>query len=542
MTSSNRIRSLADIGYSRFHGWLPGHLCVVSMAVFLGAGGCSEAGEKSPSPWGQADNVVYVKSSGNRPADTPAAGDGSKSSPFATISEAILFAEETADGSKGTVILVEPGVYFEALEIRVQELNNPPLQVQAWSPDSEQQVEFELRPPAGSPAGIMLVGPGGGVPELVKLVGARVVDATSVGIWVAGARVEMSRCRIEGAVGTPALPFGYGVLVTDSAEMTVADSQVIGSERVGILVKSAVATVAKTLVEDNTGGGIRFEKSDGFVVDDCDVQDNGIAGISAFSSAGEILDTSIEGTLPPADAVDSQPASADGIVIGELFVENAGQGPSAVLVERNVVSDNARVGVLLSDGATGHVVDNVVSGNQRAGIWVQYGGAGEGFEVVQIAKNQVLDNKYIAVGVTHGARVEIEDNLIGATVPVVHFEGVEMLTRFGDGIGLFENAQANISGNVLVKNHRVDILLDSAGEGTTVDSTNERESGAIDKLLIVQQEASLEGDVTVGLATADWVDFQQFGPGESVYELMEEAVEGFKNLVGPGGGVPEYTP
>ena len=504
------------------------------------AAGCTEKSQPI-RPWGDADYLIYVDASIARKADAPVSGSGSKDSPFATIGEAIAAAEEGPTGSKGTAILVAPGVYEEAVLVRTQQLSNPPLTIFGWAEDSASIATFELRPPIDSQAGIMLVGPGGGVPESVKLVGVNIVEPTSVGIWVYGVDAELSTCTVVRTRSTLEQPFGYGILATAGGVLRVTDSRVEESDSVGILVQGAQASLRKSVVEDNAGGGVRFELSNEFTVESCTLEDNQVFGIAAFSSTGTIQDSTIQNTKKAAEE-DSGQSGADGIVVGELVQGGTEEGPSAVHIERNTVTGSGRVGVLFSSGTSGEVVDNVVNDNQRGGIWLQLGGGGDvEVEEILVRANEVLGNGYVGIGATHGVRVTIMENVVGGSTPGFYFEGVEMKPDFGDGIGVYEGSFASILGNTLSKSGRVDVLLDSVADGTTVDATNQREAGSSEQFAVVLQDPLPDGEVSVELQTEQWVDYQQADPGTQFHKLTDEAEQGYKALVGPGGGVPEFN-
>jgi hypothetical protein len=468
------------------------------VALPAGCGGADGTSRCGPFPTAPADAARSWHVDGACPGeDDP---DGSAAHPFATIGAALSAAEP------GDAVLVAAGTYPEAVRVLAAPL--------AIVGPAEGAAAVEIRPPSPE-TGVLVLGPGGNPPEVVSLRGLRVVGATTAGIRVEGAAAVIEGCAVEDVRADAEGRFGYGILASGGARVTVRDSEVRAAAAVGVLFLDSDGEVIATRIEASGAGGVRAERSVGGVrIANATLLDNQLFGVGIFSAVAEIRDTTIEGTVVGAGG------GADGVVVAALAVPGAAE--AVVTVSGTTVLDSERVGILFGAGAGGEIVGNTARGSGWAGVWLQQaaGGAAD----VEVRDNEVTDNDFIGIGLTSGARATLRGNLVGATRKsrkMLGYDEVEM----GDGVGVFEGALARVDGNRIAKSERLDIVIDAGAAGSEV-VRNVAAEGTTGYEVVLQHLAAADDVTTDANAGAT---IRPIAPDETAYPFLA------RDFVLPGG-------
>ena len=317
-----------------------------------------------------------------------------------------------------------------------------------------------LAPPQGT-AGIILH-----QPVDVTLRGLTVEGASTVGVWVLGGTVTLEDSTVRGTTeGTDeqgAAAYGYGVVASGGALVTLEACEVRDNAGVGVLFAEARGIILKNLVAGNAGGGVQLQfGADPITVDDNEISANSGFGLSVLSAAATVTANTIT------DTGSTEPlASGDGVVVAGLPAAT----PPQVEMTDNVVEGHARVGVLFSTGAYGIILKNRVATNGFGGVWLQGAGGAEG---VTIEDNEIVDNTLIGVRVGPGAYGIISKNLIARTGQGQVLEGLDTV-EMADGVAIVAGGAASVEVNLVEDNERVGIILHApAPEPATQVGDNE---------------------------------------------------------------------
>ncbi len=406
-------------------------------------------------------------------------GDGSREKPFGRVQQGVEAA------SKGAAVLVTPGSYAENVRITTDDV---------WLIGSSDGADADA-------AGIIIQAP---QPHAVTVDGAlgvtlrglHIVDAAGSGVWVSGGGATLEGSRVEGTTAPEAAPFGYGVLASSGADLMLKTSVVSGSAGVGVLVSGAHGIIIQNQITGNGAGGVRVESSSGDVRVEANTLDANVeVGVGYFSSHGIIIQNQIKGTL-------RGDLAGDGVIVASL----AGAATASnVEVRDNTVETSTRVGVLFGAGSRGIIIQNVARENGSkeagigAGIWVQ-GTPGDAAGL-DIEKNEITGNRFVGLALTAGARgIIIQNTASGTTAGSVPL-GVD-IAEIGDGIGVFAGSSASIEqANVIENNFRAGILVsDADGAATSIKGNSVRgnEHG-----IIIQNEGTDTVDAADGANTVE---------------------------------------
>lgn len=441
-----------------------------AIAIVALISGCS--GTSVPGP-----TTIYVdgKASG-------ALKDGSRERPFATIGEAVAVAKP------GDSIHVMPGQYSESVLIEIAPLT---LRGEAVQGSAERVV---VTPPVGQ-AGVMINDPGGGVPEKVAIENIDVSGASIAGIWIERRMAEIRNCRVENTkkVMTNEYPepvFGFGVLITNGAHLSIRDGEISLNEGGGLLCVRSKVDVAESTIEGNREEGVRLEGCWESSLLDNTVVGNAVAGIAMLSSTVTVRRNTVS------DTVSLNGVYGDGIVVSSLDSPGDPFGPWEVDVSDNNVSRNVRTGILLAAGAMGVVARNDVRENAIGGIWVQ--GPSGGTDMLRISENRLLENRYVSIHLYGGARAWIERNEIEKTLTGLEIEDVSTI-YINHGISVFKDSYGRIEDNRFgsIEPSRAEpetvnwshILIQGAAEGTALRG-NRTDSAPSLRIAIQHQEES----------------------------------------------------
>lgn len=403
-----------------------------------------------PAAPGDSDEILYVAA----PCDA-ATADGSVDRPYAHIADAIEHAKPGA-----TILIAKDTFYGESLYI------DKPLRLLGAAPGIiAESATVTLKPRVG--AGVVLA------PDVKDVVvrGLVIEGPKAVGVWVPSG----ASARLEGVMVLDTEPDGdgnggYAILASDGGHIELADTTVRSAASVGIYLAGGTGVLDYTEVTGVPGhGGIRVEDAPGSVilrntiVDGCTE-----VGILVSNSTATITTAVVLHTIV------GEAGSADGIVVRRR--KNAAGEHAATaeaIITSSIVNDNARVGVLFSEGATGELSDSTISSNGQstgwgAGVWVQSGAGGE--PGVLLAGNTIQQNRFIGIGVTSGASAHVVDNhqinSTQAASVLVNDQSVDI----GIGLGIFNGARGVVQGNVIGMNGQNGVLMDDPAVDTLLES------------------------------------------------------------------------
>lgn len=415
--------------------------------------GCGEDGPACsdvsfPAPPSDAGDLLFVA----RPC-SEADADGSRERPYSRIGDALANARE------GATILVAAGTeYAEGLTIEKS------VRILASPPDTiAEEATVALDPPG---AGIVLAA---GARDVVVR-GLIIRRPKAVGIWVPqGADAVIEAVLVKDTERDGDGEHGYGILASDGGSIEIKRTTVSGAPEVGIYIAGGSALIEDTDVSGVSGsGGIRLEAAKGTAtIRDSIVEGCAQVGILVSNSTTIVDRTNVFNTSLSAGGL------GDGIVVRRRRNENGAYfAEAAAQISNAIVTQNARLGVLFSEGATGSLTDSIVTSNgtvsaRAAGVWVQ-SGAGEK-EAVLISNNVIRLNRFSGVGVTSGARAHIENNQqISETTAGTLLVG-DQYVEIGDGVGIFAGARADVLSNTIRSNGRFGVLMDEPAAGTTIE-------------------------------------------------------------------------
>lgn len=410
-----------------------------------GARSCSDL--SFPAPPADAGDPLFVA------AGCPADGaDGTREHPYSRIGDAL------AEASAGRTILVaEETTYDEDLVIDkpVHLLGSPP-------ETAGRDATTTIRPRLG-PGVVVSKGVTG-----VEVRGLVIERAKGAGIWVAeGASATLDGIRIHAVELDGDGRYGYGILASEGATASVVRTSIDDAPAIGIYFAGATGSIDEVEVQGvGSHGGIRLEDTTAKVtIREATVSGCGEIGILVASSTAKIEVATISGIRLGASGV------GDGIVVmRRRGPDGAYLNEARADIEGAVITQAARVGVMFSDGATGSLAHSTVascapSAAFGAGVWLQSGAGGE--EGVLVTKSRIRNNTFLGVGLTSGATGRILDNLqideTAAGLVLVQGEYASV----GDGLGVFRGARATVESNVLGSNGRQGAIFDEAGAGTT---------------------------------------------------------------------------
>ncbi len=427
-----------------------------------------------PSAPSGAKGSLYVASA------CPSTGaDGTQDHPFSTISEAI------AKSKDGAAILVAAGTYPENLAI------DHDLSIVGPSTKGKK----------GDDAGIILQAPS---PDAIvathgaaTLVGFDVTGAAGVGVFAKGGSVTFAESKVEHTKTANAT--AYGVAALDDGAIILQDSAIVDSGLLGALIHGASGSFVESDVSHNQSGGIQLELTTNDVnIENCTLTGNTAFGVAVFSSGAIILQNQIRGTT-----ADSNGAYGDGIVAGSLSGSSV---VSSVSARGNTIAENNRVGILMSGGAHGIILqDNQVTGNASGtgfggGIWLQ-GGAG-GDDANTISGNHVLDNKFLGIGlVDETFGIKIDGNIVTGTKLGDFFDGASD-HHIGDALSMFSSSSARVTSNHFSSSGRFGVVLDGekGGAATTIENNQIEDN---DKYGIILQNQGAQPNVGVNTTTGN---------------------------------------
>lgn len=434
--------------------------------------------DKYPSAPAGATGVLHVSSG------CPSSGaDGSAAHPYPTITDAL---EKSAAG--GT-LLVAPGTYEENVSI-----------------DHDIAIVGPTTPGnAGEEAGIILQAP---APDAVvvsagataTLTGFHIKGAQGIGVYAKGGTANVSASKIEGTV-VDSIGNGYGATSSQNGAIILQDVGVTTSAVIGVYATGGTLTVDKCDISKNKGPGVRLDHTSAdATISNSTLNGNGDFAVGVFSSGAIILQNHIADTVPAALKM------GDGILAGGIYATDAmgNQGPylgdSHVTAHDNVITNSARVGALMSKGASGIILqNNQISGSASsaafgAGIWIQAGAGGATGN--KLDGNILTGNKFSGIGLsgdTHG--IILQNNQVSGTMMAPTYLGLSQVT-IGDGISLFKGASAQVLNNQSSNNGRFGMILDGQADASSTTITGNTLNKNDWYGIILQNQPALAPDIT----------------------------------------------
>jgi len=348
-------------------------------------------------------------------------GNGSESSPFATITHAVSLAVA------GQTVIVESGTYSEMVLITKQ------LTLMSQTSQPSSTVINAL----GQPVGIAVIGPAsnGTVVE-----GFTVMNANNEGIFVQNSFnvvIDNNFVSNNGLNILPGLGESKGIQLTGTSESTVAGNTVVGNKYGGIGVTDDGSTDASWNATAAPSAGIP-------------------AGTSSPGDANLISGNTVANNHPnhcaivissynPGEGVANNVVSGNTVVDNQNGVIIAADTPDTTAINNTIIYNNilnnGEGGVIVHSNAPGDVVTsnsilyNVISGDgylpTLEGVIV----GGEG--LVPVADTSIIGNVFqnenIAVQIVLGTNTMVGGNTIGATVKLAYNGTVTQITSPSSG-------------------------------------------------------------------------------------------------------------
>lgn len=467
-------------------------ILAVSSCLLLGCGSADEPCGPFPNAPEGYSTSIYVDGS----CASSGSADGSMTHPYATVSQAL------AKASDGAAILLAPGVYAEDVEIK-----QGIALVGSSAPADASQAAATIEPKSARGFHVHTA-------KNVLLRGIRIAKARGAGLWVEAAEATVEGSIVEGT----ALPLadeklmrnsvdaGSGIVTTDQGLIIIQHSMVSSAVGVGVsvlqsraiiiqneIVKNGSATATTTPGQSGEfGGGIRIDLGDGESrIENNHVDSNVSVGIGVFSSRAIIIQNTVENT-----SVDRE-QRGDGIVVGGTvdIPADVTLGDVDAMAPRNVITKNARAGILCGGGARGIIIqNNDITQNAQgadfgAGIWMQGGAGGGPGNTIQ--GNKISANRFLGLGMvgdTHA--IIIQKNLIEWTEAAMtnSFDLKNTKVLVGDGLFFAAGASASVLDNDVKGNGRFGLMMDEAGASGTTSIESNRFSDHEQYAIIIQNQ------------------------------------------------------
>ena len=434
------------------------------LATVLPAGCASEDLEEASGFDGPA---VYVDA-----AKGSATASGSHGAPVSTIAAAVALAKA------GDTIVIAAGTYAESVDL--------PVDVGLKGAGSGKTI---IAPPAGARG--IYIAPGGGV---VRVEGVAISKATGYGLSADSQELALADVKVNQTGVKPGAPgSGHGVQFVNGAKLIMENCNITGNAGVGV-VAVKVASVAivdpaysvsprgdgggRAIVDPayspasnisgnhaggiaivdpaySPGGGKADDTTEHFQIRSTAIKDNTVFGLAIYGGNGSLDRAVITGTKKSNDGSDF----ADGLVISDSTQLDLLPGASVAVGHIRVGADaivggNQRTGLLVS-ASSQVTVDGEIRANVHGGVWAR----GESALVKLTDKSRLCENEMVGVAVTFGARLEATGARIESTKlrPFTNLGG-GMPVDIGDGVGIFDNSRAVISGATLEGNGRAGVV------------------------------------------------------------------------------------
>lgn len=414
----------------------PRGMCLLAglAALLAGCDAGSDAADTSPDAG--APCAVFEGSGDLYVAATcpGASADGSRAHPFATLADALRAA------ASGDTVLLAAGDHAGDIEVTLAELTLVGSGAAATRLTGTLRFQGDIRGRVGN----------------LSLIGAVGVGLQARG----GAQVTAEAVRVSGVELDAAGHFGYGVAAFEGGGIILQNMEIDGCAGPGVLVSGGQLRLEGSRVHDNAGGGVRIEAATGpsRVVGNALVN-NAVLGLGVFSSRVEALGNRIVGTR----AVER--GFGDGVVVARL-VGGASDAPAELRLGEacdadcdavsNTISGSARAGIVVDD-STAIILQNHVIENSRAGIWVQAGA-----QHVRIETNEIARNGVVGVGLTGGSSgIILQNHVVDTRAGEISSGG--QTAEVGDGVAVMDGSSGELGGGAITGSFRAGIVLDAPG-------------------------------------------------------------------------------
>ncbi len=383
-------------------------LAIIAVFALTGALGAQGPGE------------LFVDADDAFCTDTPAEDAGASSTPFCSIQAAIDFIEETTP--TGGKLTLRAAVYDEGTI-------------------TTNHGDFVIRGDPGLPRGSIVIQPSG-----ESDIGIHVTDPLGV-----CDNLTIEHLTIDGS-GHHAN--GQGILVDDICEpITISDVEVRSWTEEGILFA-------------DSSGDEPATSSNGNVISDSIVSDNGKAGIELHNGTGNRLtdlELSGNGSSGLSAVTETDLLIADSDIVDNGFHGFADFEGTNTRVEGNVINGNSGHGLAATGPHSGlQIRDNAVLNNEGSGLHFKVGLFGEGGADTEITGNQLLGNGGDGIRAILQTSMSIIDN--------------DIVDNSGTGITLDDGANISAQQNVIDGNVASGIVaLDQSN--LTIDSNTLNDNG-----------------------------------------------------------------
>ncbi len=345
-----------------------------------------------------------------------------------------------------------------------------------------------VRLPAGvnlvaATAGTAMLSGGAGLEVLgagnVTVRGVRIDKAIGLGVTASGGQLRLEKVVIAGT-RTGNGQAGHGIAVQALTQLTLIQTQVVGSEGLGVLARATgkVAIIEPiylpsprsaagkfgiiepiyqpiSRIADNALGGIAIIEpiyspagSPNLWLESTRVTGNGGFGVGLWGASVRIVNSAIDATR-----VGAAGPWADGVML--VAGLTSGVEVAVQIDARSVIANNARTGVAML-GKAALQVGGDVSNNALCGIW-----AGKSSVVTVTGDALFGGNTLLGVAVTEGADLQLDGAIVRGTVAkALDARGDDR--EAGDGIGVFSGARATIRNARLLNNARAGVVVHEA--------------------------------------------------------------------------------
>jgi hypothetical protein len=388
-----------------------------------GAGGALCNPGPYPEPPPGKSPLIHVSA-----ACVRSTGDGSAERPYLTLAAALKNAVE------GAAILMAPGDYPEGA---VMELSG--LAIVGGPTTAADRAPVTLRP-AGTPAIVMKSASG------LLVQGIHVLSAETAGIECFGCDAAVAGVHVEGARASGG-EFGYGIVASEGSTLSIADSLVERNASAGIIFDHATATVLRTLVRSNGGGGIRIANLASIEIEDVIIDDNGGVGIDIHSATATLTRATIRGTRFEGTPGLGSPAFG-------LVVAPGMQGPSTLTAkDGTVVETTDGIGIYV-DGATAGEIRDVIVRENRIGVVVS--GPGPGYP---IRSSDVAENEFLGLAVIDGGHAVLERSRLRDAKGGTTIDHVQTVT-LGHGAYVEGGSSLSMDACDVIGNPEIGLMVD----------------------------------------------------------------------------------
>ncbi len=362
-------------------------------------------------------------------------------------------------------------------------------------------------------------------------IGILVAGSTQIALWNTTAReneavgiaLVASDAHVAGvlAADNGLGPGSAGVAVVDGSTLVLGEATETGglpdfepgpstienNAGVGLFVGASVATVRDVDIAGNQVGGVSIVGggSKVTVLEGNSLIDNMSFGVALADSSCELKDNVISGVSDDCEAC-----------TGHCLSVSAQGAPVTLLAMNNTLENCAGTGFLLSGPVEGDLLENQVFNTGRGGVWGQKGAA-----LGSIEKNVVQGSKLVGIALTSGSSGMIVDNdLLDTETGKVFVFDVGDYVEMADGIAVVGPGDGAIElvGNRVLSALRAGILVDGLDSSlVTFGEDNVVAGNAAGGIVLQNGSESVADEQSLGQVVA--FSFEGVGPNGDLGDI-----------------------